>query len=142
VNSIWGAESKDPDDAYLVDAVRTFSTTQTREHDSPLRLLMLLNAKIQVVGAKLKRACMAAQDVDVAAVHSKTLPFLLSAPGKNRGGPPGAGFGGGKGTNGMGRTSSPGVLRLRAPSAVSCDESVRRFAQDDDFVGVLKKKIP
>ena len=40
-------------------------------------------AKIQVVGdAKLKRACMAAQDVNVAAVHSKTLPFLLSAPGK------------------------------------------------------------
>jgi|HubBroStandDraft_6_1064221.scaffolds.fasta_scaffold844674_2 hypothetical protein len=68
--------------------------------------------------------------------------FLLSAPGKNRGGPPGAGFGVGKGTIGMGRTSSPGVLRLRAPSAVSCDESVRRFAQDDDFVGVLKKKIP
>jgi hypothetical protein len=98
-------------------------------------------AKIQVVGdAKLKRACMAAQDVGVAAVHSKTLPFLLSAPGKNRGGPPGAGFGVGKGTNGMGRTSSPGVLRLRAPSAVSCDESVRRFAQDDDFVGVLKKR--
>ena len=50
----------------------------------PLRLLMLLlSAKIQVVGnAKLKRACMAAQDVNVAAVHSKTLPFLLSAPGK------------------------------------------------------------
>ena len=83
MNSVWGAESKDPDDAYLVDAVRTFSTTQTREHDSPLRLLMLLSAKIQVVGdAKLKRACMAVQDVNVAAVHSKTLPFLLSAPGK------------------------------------------------------------
>ncbi|HET6220423.1 MAG TPA: hypothetical protein VFE27_25565, partial [Acidobacteriaceae bacterium] len=106
MNSVWGAESKDSNDAYLVDAVRTFSTTQTGEHDSPLRLLMLLNAKIQVVGdAKLKRACMDAQDVDVAAVHSKTLPFLLSAPGKNRGGPPGAGFGVGKGTNGMGRTS-------------------------------------
>ena len=67
MNSVWGAESKDPDDAYLVDAVRTFSTTQTREHDSPLRLFMLHNAKIQVVGdAKLKRACMAAQDVNVA----------------------------------------------------------------------------
>src|SRR5580704_2016239 len=38
-------------------------------------------AKIQVVGdAKLKRACIAAQDVDVAAVHSKTLPFLCSRP--------------------------------------------------------------
>jgi hypothetical protein len=32
----------------------TFSTTQTREHDSPLRLFMLHNPKIQVVGdAKL-----------------------------------------------------------------------------------------
>ena len=68
--------------------------------------------------------------------------FFALGPGENRGGPPGAGFGVGKGTNGMGRTSSPGFLRLRAPSAVSCDESVRRFAQDDDFVGVLNKKIP
>src|SRR5580704_15297189 len=68
------------------------------------------------------------------------VPFRPLGPGENRGGPPGAGFGVGKGTIGMGRTSSPGVLRLRAPSAVSCDESVRRFAQDDDFVGVLKKR--
>ena len=44
---------------------------------------MLHNAKIQVVGdAKLKRACMAAQDVDVAAVHSKTLPFFALGPGE------------------------------------------------------------
>jgi hypothetical protein len=28
------------------------------------------------------------------------------------------------------------------PSVVSRDKSVRRFAQDDDFVGVLKKNIP
>src|SRR6202166_4791086 len=110
VNSVWGAESKDPDDAYLVDAVRTFSTIQTKEHDSPLRLFMLHNAKIQVVGdAKRKRTCMAAQDVDVAPVHSKTLPFLLSAPGKNRGGPSGTCFRFGKGTIGVGRTSSPGL---------------------------------
>jgi hypothetical protein len=40
-------------------------------------------AKIQVVGdAKLKRACMAAQDVDVATVHSKTLPFFALGPGE------------------------------------------------------------
>ena len=67
-------------------------------------------------------------------IARRSLLFALD-PGKNRGGPPGAGFGGGKGTNGMGRTSSPGVLRLRAPSAVSCDESVRRFAQGDGFIG-------
>ena len=134
---------KDPDEAYLVDAVRSFSTTQTREHDSPFGCLCSLTRKYSLlVTPTRKRACMAAADVDVAAGQSKTLPFLLSAPGKNRGGPPAAGFGAGKGTNGMGRTSGPGVLRLRAPSAVSCDELVRRFAQDDDFVGVLKKNIP
>jgi hypothetical protein len=38
------------------------------------------------------------------------------------------------------RLRSGQALRLRAPSAVSCDQSVRRFAQDDDFVGVLKKR--
>jgi hypothetical protein len=36
------------------------------------------------------------------------LTFFALAPRENRGGPPGAGFGVGKGTNGMGRTSSPG----------------------------------
>ena len=36
----------------------------------------------------------------------------------------------------MGKMSILEVLRLRAPSAVSRDKSVRRFAQDDDFVGV------
>ena len=82
---------------------------------------------------------MAAEDVDWPTDLARR--YLFSAPVKNRGVPPAAGFGGGKGTNGMGRTSSPGVLRLRAPSAVSCDEPVRRFAQDDDFVGVLKKNI-
>src|ERR1700733_11251605 len=49
VNSVWGAESKDPYDAYLVDAVRTFSTTQTREPDSPLRLLMLHTRKYRLL---------------------------------------------------------------------------------------------
>jgi hypothetical protein len=110
---------------------------------------MLLSAKIQVVGdAKLKRACMAAQDVDVAAVHSKTLPFLLSAPGKTVAvrqvrasvleRVPTAWVG--QVALGFLRLRSGQALRLRAPSAVSCDESVRRFAQDDDFVGVLKKR--
>jgi hypothetical protein len=39
----------------------------------------------------------------------------------------------------MGKLSTAGVLRLRAKSAVSSDRSVRRFAQDDGFVGGLKK---
>jgi hypothetical protein len=37
------------------------------------------------------------------------------------------------------KMSTAGVLRLRATSAVSRDKSVRRSAQDDDFVGVLTK---
>ena len=51
-----------------------------------------------------------------------------------------SGLGGRKGPNTIDKMSIVGVLRLRAPNAVSCDESVRRFAQDDDFVGVLKKR--
>src|ERR1700722_8563913 len=39
----------------------------------------------------------------------------------------------------MGKISTAGVLRLRATNAVSRDKSVRRFAQDDDSVGVLTK---
>jgi hypothetical protein len=39
----------------------------------------------------------------------------------------------------MGKISPLGVLRLRATIAVSRDKSVRRSAQDDDFVGVLTK---
>jgi hypothetical protein len=34
-----------------------------------------------------------------------------------------------------------GVLRLRATSAMSRDKSVRRFAQDDDLVGILTKNL-
>jgi hypothetical protein len=33
------------------------------------------------------------------------------------------------------------VLRLRATSSVSGEESVRRSAQDDEFVGRLRKNI-
>jgi hypothetical protein len=35
-----------------------------------------------------------------------------------------------------------GVLRLRATTAVSRDKSIRRSAQDDDFVGGVRKNIP
>jgi len=38
----------------------------------------------------------------------------------------------------MGEISTPGVLRLRAISAVSGDRSVRRSAQDDVFVVSLE----
>ena len=65
------------------------------------------------------RAYMAAEKVDVGAGHSKML----------------AGPGGQKAPSSMGKLSPAGVLRLRATSAVSRDPSVRRSAQDDDFVG-------
>ena len=56
-------------------------------------------------------------------------------------GSPGAAFGGRKAPSSMGKMNTAGVLRLRAKSAVTRDKSVRRFAQDDDFVGVLTKNI-
>src|ERR1700728_173069 len=40
----------------------------------------------------------------------------------------------------MGRLSTAGVLRFRAPSAVSRNQSVRRSAQDDDSVGEPEEK--
>jgi hypothetical protein len=43
-----------------------------------------------------------------------------------------------KGANGMGRISTLGVLRLRARKGSVCDKSVRRFAQDDGFLGGVK----
>ena len=50
-------------------------------------LLMLHDAQIQVAGdANVKRACMAAENVDVAAGHSRMLPVLVLGPGKDRGG--------------------------------------------------------
>jgi len=52
-----------------------------------------------------------------------------------------SGFGGRKGTSSMGKISTVGILRLRATSAVARGKSVRRSAQDDDFVGVLTKNI-
>jgi len=53
-----------------------------------------------------------------------------------------SGFSGRKGPNSLGEISTLGVLRLRAISTGSRDKSVRRSAQDDVFVGVLKKNIP
>jgi hypothetical protein len=47
-----------------------------------------------------------------------------------------SGFGGRKAQNSMGKISTAEVLRLRATSAVSRNQSVRRSAQDDDSVGV------
>ena len=47
-----------------------------------------------------------------------------------------SGCDGRKAPNSMGKISTVEVLRLRAPSAVSRNQSVRRSAQDDDSVGV------
>jgi len=50
-----------------------------------------------------------------------------------------SGFGGRKAPSSMGKISVAEVLRLRATSAVSRNQSVRRSAQDDESVGVLTK---
>jgi hypothetical protein len=46
----------------------------------------------------------------------------------------GTGFRGRKGANSIGKIDVAGVLRLHASSAVSCDSSMRRSAQNDGFV--------
>jgi hypothetical protein len=49
----------------------------------PRLLLMLHDTQIQVAGnSNLKRACMAAENVDVAAGHSKMQPVLALGPGE------------------------------------------------------------
>jgi hypothetical protein len=61
-----------------------------------------------------------------------------------------SGLGGRKSANSIDKISIVGVpsatLRTGSstprPKCCSPDESARRFAQDDDFVGVLKKSIP
>ena len=70
------------------------------------------------------------------------MQVLNSRPkGKTLAGPPDVGFGGRKAPSSMGKIGTAEVLRLRAPSAVSRDKAVRRFAQDDGLVGV-SKNIP
>jgi hypothetical protein len=49
------------------------------------------------------------------------------------------GFGGRKALSSMGKISTAEVLRLRATSSVPHDQSVRRFAQDDDSTEGLTK---
>src|SRR6202041_355137 len=55
---------------------------------------------------------------------------------------PVVGLRGRKAPSSMGKISTAEVLRLRATSAVSRDQSVRRSAQDDDSVGVLTRNLP
>ena len=57
-------------------------------------LLMLHDAQIQVGDANVKRACVAAENVDVAPGRSKMLAVLVVGPGKDRGGPVRCGFSG------------------------------------------------
>src|ERR1700691_2411852 len=52
-----------------------------------------------------------------------------------------SGLSGRKAPSSMDKISTAEVLRLRATSAVSRYKSVRRSAQDDDFVGVLTENI-
>jgi hypothetical protein len=69
-----------------------FSTTEAGEHDSPCGSFYSLTRKTQVGGRQRGKASLIVLQV--------------------------LGFGVGKGTNGVGRVSGPGVLRLRAPNAV------------------------
>src|ERR1700692_3883387 len=58
-----------------------------RSETFPRALLMLHDAQIQVAGdANVKRAGMAAENVDVAAGHGKMLAVLVLGPGKDGGG--------------------------------------------------------
>ena len=57
---------------------------------------------------------MVAENVDVAAGHSRCSQFLFSAPVKDRGGSAKCGLLCLKGPTGMGKISTAGVLRLRA----------------------------
>jgi hypothetical protein len=43
--------------------------------------------------------------------------------------------------SGMGKINTVGVLRLRAKSAIARDKSVRRSAQDDDFLEGIEKHL-
>jgi hypothetical protein len=59
-------------------------------------------------------------------LHSELVTFLISWPESLEEHPP---------------TSIAGVLRLRAINPSLCDGSARRFAQDDDFVGLGRKHL-
>ena len=78
--------------AVVEQALAAISRSETFQR----ALLMLHDAQIQIAGdANVKRACMAAENVDVAAGHSKMLASSwFSAPGKDRGGPARCGLGG------------------------------------------------
>ena len=66
--------------------------------------------------------------------------MVFGPRGKTVAGPPGAGSVVEKLRAAWGKVSTAEVLRLRATSAVSRDQSVRRSAQDDDSVGGGDKK--
>jgi hypothetical protein len=66
----------------------------------------------------------------------------MRLPGKTVAGPPGVGSVVEKLRTAWVRQAQPGSFDSAPPKAVSRDKSVRRSAQDDDFVGVLTKKHP
>src|ERR1700722_19647747 len=62
---LCGAESKDLEDEHLIDAVRSFSTTEAREQDSRCGTHLVV-----------KRTCMAAENGNVAARHGRMLTIF------------------------------------------------------------------
>jgi hypothetical protein len=98
--------------------------------------LLSHDAQIQVAGeANVKRAFVAAENVDVAAGLSKMLASSwFSAQGKDRGGSARCVPRWLKSLRAAWvRQAPPGSFDSAPPSAVSRDKSVRRFAQDDVF---------
>jgi hypothetical protein len=119
VNSVWGAKSKDPDDAYLVDAVRSFSTTQVREQDSPCGThLMVTNTSFRTIVWPFFLVL----DAGERPWRLRQVRVSVAERCKQHR-----------------RDKHPRGPSTPRPKRCSRDKSVKRFAQDDDFAGVLKK---
>jgi hypothetical protein len=105
-------------------------------------LLMLHDAQIQVAGEDNVSVPVWLPRMQKPPDMARSSSSCSRPQGKTVTAPQGAGFGGRKAPNGIGKKASSGSFDSAPSSAVSHDKSVRRSAQDDDFVGVLKKNIP
>jgi hypothetical protein len=115
------AESKDLGGVYFAHAARSFSTTEP----APGGLATFAQPSL---GKQLKgwRRATKLNLIPRSIPTSKTLHRLGDVIGLRWS----------KAPSSMGKISTAEVLRLRATSAVSRNQSVRRFAQDDDSVRV------
>jgi hypothetical protein len=112
-----------PRRCYLTHAVRSFSTTEPAPGGPRRSLPGTENQELASILLCPAPTSTFSEDVPVT-IKCVSHQILFS------------GFGGRKARNSMSKISTAGVLRLRATSAVSRNQSVRRSAQDDDSVGV------